>query len=91
MLGDGRDTKDMLQRRTQRLRGKASPWQNVLGENGEAPPGLEERIKGCRGEEVRQVASKATYHMKARQEAVEDKCRYKCALARCLCRQDGPQ
>ena len=36
MLGDGRDRKDMLQRRAQRLRGKASSWQNVLIENGEA-------------------------------------------------------
>ena len=48
MLGDGRDKKDMLQRWAQRLRGKVSPWQNVLTENGEAQPGLEERIKGCR-------------------------------------------
>ena len=52
MLGDGRGKRDMLQRWAQRLRGKASAWQNVLIENGEAQPGLEERIKGCRGEEV---------------------------------------
>ena len=29
--------------------------------------------------------------MKARQEAVEDKCRPECTLARCLCRLDEPQ
>ena len=34
MLGDGRDRKDMLQKRAQRLRGKATAWQNVLIENG---------------------------------------------------------
>ena len=33
MLGDSRDRKDMLQRWAQRLRGKASPWYNVLIEN----------------------------------------------------------
>ena len=46
---------------------------------------------GCRGEEVPQAVSKARYHMKARQEAAEDKCRPECTLARCLCRLDGPQ
>ena len=91
MLGDGRDRKDMLQRWAQRLRGKAPSWQNVLEEEGEAQPGLEERVKGCRGEEVRQAVSKARYHLKARPEAVEDKCRPECTLARCLCMLDGPQ
>ena len=91
MLGDGRDRKDMLRRWAQRLSGKATAWQNVLIENGEAQPGLEERIKKCRGEEARQAMSKASYHLKARAEAVEDKCRPKCTLARCLCRLDGPQ
>ena len=52
MLGDRKDRKDMLQKWAQRLRLKATSWQNVLIENGEAQPGLEERIKGCRGEEV---------------------------------------
>ena len=85
MLGDGRNKKDMLQRWAQRLRRKASSWQNVLIENGEAQLGLVERIKGCRREEVRQAVSKA------RPEAVEDKCRPECTLARCLCRLDGPQ
>ena len=91
MLGDGRDRKDMLQIWAERLRGKASSWQNVLVQNGEVQPGLKERIKGCRGEEVRQAMSKARYHLKARPEAVEDKCRPECKLARCLCRLDGPQ
>ena len=91
MLGDERDRKDMLQRWAQRLRGKASPWQNVLKENGEAQLGLQERIKGSRGEEVRQAVSKARYHMKARPEAMEDNCRPECTLARCLCRLDVPQ
>ena len=91
MLGDGRDRKDMLQKWVQRLRGKATAGQNVLIENGEAQPGLEDRIKGCRGEEVRQMVSKARYHLKARAEAVEDKCRPEFTLARCLCRLDGPQ
>ena len=91
MLGDGRDRKDMLQKWGQRLRGKATAWQNVLIENGEAQPGLEERIKGYGGEEVRQAVSKARYHLKARAEAVEDKWRPECTLARCLCRLDGPQ
>ena len=91
MLGDGRDRKDMLQKWAQRLRGKATASQNVLIENGEAQPGLEDRIKGCRGEEVRQAVSKARYHLKARAEAVEDKCRPECTLARCLCRLEGPQ
>ena len=91
MLSDGRDRKDMLQKWAQRLRGKATAWQNVLIENGEAQPGLEERIKGCRSEEVRQTVSKARYHLRARAEAVEDKCRAECTLARCLCRLDGPQ
>ena len=91
MLGDGRDRKDVLQRWAQRLRGKTSTWQNVLIENGEAPPGLVGRIKGCRIEEVQQAVSKAGYHMRARPEAVEDKCRPECTLARCLCRLDGPQ
>ena len=91
MLGDGRDGKDMLQKWAQRLRRKATAWQNVLIENGEAQPALEERIQGCRGEEVRQAVSKARYHLRARAEAVEDKCRPECTLARCLRRLDGPQ
>ena len=91
MLGDGRDRRNMLQKWAQRLRGKATAWQNVLIENGEAQPGLEEHIKGCRGEEVRQTVSKARYHLRARAETVEDKCRPECTLARCLCRPDGPQ
>ena len=91
MLGDGRDRRDMLQKWAQRLRGKATAWQNVLIENGEAQPGLEERMKKCRGEEVPQGVSKATYHLRARAEAVEDKCRPECTLARCLCRLHGPQ
>ena len=91
MLGDGRDRKDMLQKWAQRLRGKATAWQKVLIENGEAQPGLEDRIKGCRAEEVRQAVSKARYHLRARAEAVEDKCRPECTLARCLCRLDEPQ
>ena len=57
----------------------------------EGQPGLEDRIKGFRGEEVRQAVSKARYHLKARAEAVEDKCRPERTLARCLCRLDGPQ
>ena len=85
MLGDGRDRKDMLQKWAQRLRGRATAWQNVLIENGEAQPGLGEHIKGCRGEEIRQAVSKA------RAEAVEDKCRPECTLPRCLYRLDGPQ
>ena len=44
MLGDGRDRKDMLQKWAQRLRGKATAWQNFLIDNGEAQPGLEECI-----------------------------------------------
>ena len=91
MLGDGRDRHDMLQKWAQRLKRKATAWQNVLIEYGDAQPGLEDRIRGCRGEEVRQAVSKARYHLKARAEAVEDKCRPKCTLARCLCRLDGPQ
>ena len=82
MLGDGRDRKDMLQKWAQRLKGKATAGQNVLIENGEAQPGLEDRIKGCRGEEVRQMVSKARYHLKARAEPVEDKCRPECTQAR---------
>ena len=35
--------------------------------------------------------SKARYHLKARAEAVVNKCRPECTLARCLCRLDGPQ
>ena len=91
MQGDGRDRKDMLQEWAQRLRGKARACQNVLIDNGEAQPGLEARIKGCRGEEVRQAVSKASYHLKARADAMEDKCRPECTLARCLRRLDGPQ
>ena len=91
MPGDSRDRKDMLQKWAQRLRGKAMASQNVLIENGEPQPGLEDRIKGCRGEEVQQAVSKARYHLKARAEAVEDKCSPECTLARCLCRLDGPQ
>ena len=49
MLGDGRDRHDMLQKWAQRLRGKATAWQNALIENGEAQPVLKDRIKGCRG------------------------------------------
>ena len=90
-LGDGRDRKDMLQKGAQKLRGKATAGQNVLIENGEAQPELEDRIKGCRGEEVQQMVGKARYHLKARAEAVEVKCRPECTLARCLCRLDGPQ
>ena len=37
------------------------------------------------------MVSKARYRLKARAEAVEDKCRPECTLARCLCRLDGPQ
>ena len=91
MLRDGRDRHDMLQKWAQRLRGKATASQNVLIENGEVQPGLEDRIKGCRGEEVRQAVSKARYHLKARAEAMQDKCRPECTLARCLCRLDRPQ
>ena len=91
MLGHGRDRKDMLQKWAQRQSGKATAWQIVLIENGEAQPGLEERIKGCRDEEVRQAVSKARYHLKATAEPVEDKCRPECTLARYLCRLDGPQ
>ena len=91
MLGDRRDRHDRLQKWAQRLRGKATTWLNFLMENGEAQPGLEDRIKGCRGEEVRQAVSKARYHLRARAEALEDKCRPECTLARCLCRLDGPQ
>ena len=91
MLGDGRDRMDMVQKWAQRLRGKATACQNVLIDDGQAQPGLEERIKRWRGEEVRQEVSKARYHLKARAEAVEDKCRPECTLARCLCRLDGPQ
>ena len=80
MLGDGRDRKNMLQKWAQRLRGKATAWQNVLIENGEAQPGLEECNKGCRGEEVRQTVSKARYHLRAGAEAVEDECRLECSL-----------
>ena len=91
MLGDGGDRKDMVQKWAQRLKGKVRTSENVLIENGEAQPGLEDRIKGCRGEEVPQAVSKARYHLKARAEAVADKCRPECTLARCLCRLDGPQ
>ena len=91
ILGNGRDRKDMPQKWAQRLRGKASPWQNVLIDNGETQPGLEGHIRGCRGEDVRQAVSKSRYHMKARQEAVDDRCRPECTQARCLCRLDGPQ
>ena len=91
MLGDGGDRKEMLQKWAQMLRGKATAWQNALIENGEEQPGLEERIKGCRGKEVRQAVSKARYHLRATAKAVEDKCRPECTLARCLCRLDGPQ
>ena len=91
MLGDGRDREDMLQKWAQRLRGKATAWQNVLRDNGDAQLGLGQRIKGCRGEEVRKAVTKARYHLKARAEAVGDKCRPECTLARCLCRLVGPQ
>ena len=60
MLGDGRDRKNMVQKWAKRLGGKVTAWQNVLIENGEAQPGLEDRIKGCRGEEVRQAARLGT-------------------------------
>ena len=62
--------------------GEGDTVQNVLIENGEVQPGLEERIKACRGEIVRQAVSKGRYHMKARSEAVEDKCRPECTIAR---------
>ena len=91
VLGDRRDRKDMLQKWAERLRGKASPWQNVSKENGVAQPGLEGRIKGCRGQDVRQAGSKARYHIKARQQAVDDRCRPECKQASCLCGLDGPQ
>ena len=91
ILGNGRDRKDMLQKWAQRLRGKTSLWQNVSTDNGEAPLVLEGHIKGCRGDEARQAVSKARYHMKARQEAVEDRCKPECTQARCLCRLDAPQ
>ena len=67
MLGDGRERKEMLLRWAQRLRGKASPWQNFIIENGEAQPAVEEHITGCRGHDVRHAVSRARYHMKARQ------------------------
>ena len=35
--------------------------------------------------------SKARYQLRARVEALEDKCRPEYTLARCLCRLDGPQ
>ena len=73
------------------VEGEGVNRQNVLIENGEAQPGLEERIQGCRDEEVGQAVSKARYHMKARLEAVEDECRPECTLARGLCRLDVPQ
>ena len=53
ILGDGRDRRYMLQRWAQKLRGKASQWQNVLKENREAQPAPEERIEGGRAEDVR--------------------------------------
>ena len=81
----------MLQKWAWRLRGKASLWRNVLNDNRETQLRLEGRIKGCRGEEVRQAVSKARYDMKARQKAVEDRCRPECTQARCLCTLDGPQ
>ena len=66
VLGDGRDRREMLRKWAQRLRGKATAWQNVLIENREAQPGLEERIKGWRDEEVRTEVSNARFHLKAR-------------------------
>ena len=71
MLGDGRDRKDMLQKWAQRLRGKVTSWQNVLMENGEAQPGLEDHIKGYRGDQIQHALSKARYHLRA---SAEDKC-----------------
>ena len=43
--GTGREAKDMLQQRAQRLRGKATPWYNVLIQTGETQPGLKGRIR----------------------------------------------
>ena len=37
------------------------------------------------------MVSKARYHLKARAEVVEDRCRPECTQARCLCRLDEPQ
>ena len=91
VLGTGRDRKDMVRKWAQRLRGKPSLWNSVLVENGEAQPVLEGRIGGCRGEEVRQMVTKARYHIKATMEAVESRCRPECAETRCLCRLEGPQ
>ena len=53
--------------------------------------GLEWHSKGCRGEDVWQAVSTARCHMKARQEAVGNRCRPECTQARFLCRLDGPQ
>ena len=80
----------MLLKWAQRLRGKAPPWQNSFTENGEVQPGLKGHIRGCRGEDARQAGSRGRYHMKARQEAMEDRCRPEYTQARCLCRLDGP-
>ena len=91
ILGNGRDRNDMLQKWAQRLRWKAILWHNVLIDNRETQPGLEGQIKAFRVEDVGQAVSIARYHMKARQEAVEDRCRPDCRQARCLCRLDGPQ
>ena len=74
ILGKGRDRKDMLHKWAQRLRGKLSKWQSLLIDNGETQPGLEGHIKGCRTEDVRQAVSKPRFHMKDRQEAVENRC-----------------
>ena len=52
---------------------------------------LEGRINGCRGDKVRQMVTKARYHIKAKMEAVERKCRPECTAVRCLCRLEGPQ
>ena len=89
--GNGKDRKDMLQKWVQRLRRKVPLCQNVFIDNGETQPGREAHIKGCRAEDVRQAVSKARYHMKARQDAVEDRCMPESTQARCLCRLDGPQ
>ena len=91
LLGNRRDRKDLLQQWAKRLRGKATPWQTVLADNGDTQPGLEGRIKGCRVEDVRQAMSKARYGMESRQQAMEDECRPECTQARCLCRLDSGQ
>ena len=91
ILGTGRDRNVMLRQWAQRLNAKATPRHNVLIDNREAQPGLEVRIRGCRGKDVRQAVSKARYHIKAPVEAMEDGCRTECTLVSCLCGLDGRQ